>query len=106
MNAKRSKGDSVKSSRKRSSMPTLDLRKEAPLVRGFVCESLAEYGEKHAEPPTGLVLFYAMQNGFLELQLWTDPDFEPFADENHAWAREMKTPHWRRHHDDWSRSTT
>jgi hypothetical protein len=87
----------------------LDLRTEEQTIRTFLVSSAHRYAARFPKKTvTGLQLHYSMNNGFLEVSYWMNPDYEPFyQDVFKAQDRDMlKLPHWESFYQRWFEEDT
>jgi hypothetical protein len=82
--------------------PTLNLPQDGGTVRAFFARAAKRYARKHPdEPVTGIAVFFAMQNGFLDVYFWTQDDYEPFALDSRECrhAETLPVRHWQRYYE-------
>ncbi len=82
--------------------PRLNLTEDGERVGAFYVKAARRYGKKYPdEPVTGIQVFFAMQNGFLDVYFWVQDDYKPFAldpsDCRHS--ETLKLPHWQRYYE-------
>jgi hypothetical protein len=82
----------------------LDLRNEAKAIRSFIASSAHRYAKQFPkELVTGLQVYYSLNNGFMEVSYWTNPNYDPFYyDTTKArFLDKLRLPHWEEFYERW-----